>query len=277
MAPDILLAGYVTRDLVEGREQVGGSSFYGARTALVLGLKAGIWTSAEKTFIGRKEFAGLEVAAGESETTTFTHLYDGGSGARTLRCDARARPLDPAVLPPDWRRAPLVVLAPNGGEITPEAFSLFESRFTALLPQGWFRVFHPDGKVSFGPARFSGLPSVVNLIVVSEDDLAGDPSAWSWIRASSKIAVRTKGRKGYLLAVGHSEEEFTPPYVAQETDPTGAGDVFAVAMLIALSEGADPKEAARFGSVAASFSVEGPGVENLPTRAQIAERLRTRI
>ena len=53
-------------------------------------------------------------------------------------------------------------------------------------------------------------------------------------------------------------------YPTREVDPTGAGDVFAAAMLLALSRGADPVDAARHGAAAASVVVEGVGGEALP-------------
>jgi sugar/nucleoside kinase (ribokinase family) len=58
-------------------------------------------------------------------------------------------------------------------------------------------------------------------------------------------------------------------------DPTGAGDVFSAAFLIRLAETGDPCEAARFANVAASFSIEAPGVSGIPTRRQVEAYLDT--
>jgi len=176
MVPDILFAGYVTRDRVNRREQPGGSAFYGAHTARKLGLSVGIWTSADSDFLGRAEWAGIRVATGPGRITTmFTHDYDPGSDSRVSRLNARAEALDPGALPFDWRQAPRVILAPNAWEVTPETFALFDAPWLAFLPQGWFRSFAPDGAVSCGPGRWKRLPRGVILSVASEDDLAGDP------------------------------------------------------------------------------------------------------
>ena len=67
-----------------------------------------------------------------------------------------------------------------------------------------------------------------------------------------------------------------PPVAAREVDPTGAGDVFAAAYLIAYHESRDPVYAATYASCAASFAVEAPGMEGIPTRAQVASRLAAR-
>ena len=53
----------------------------------------------------------------------------------------------------------------------------------------------------------------------------------------------------------------------------GAGDVFASAYLIALSENKDPYEAARFANAVASYSVEARGLSSIPTRRQAEDRM----
>ena len=56
-------------------------------------------------------------------------------------------------------------------------------------------------------------------------------------------------------------------------DPTGAGDVFAAAMLLALARGDDPVSAARLGAAAASIVVEGRGGETLARVGEAWERV----
>jgi sugar/nucleoside kinase (ribokinase family) len=47
-------------------------------------------------------------------------------------------------------------------------------------------------------------------------------------------------------------------------DPTGAGDVFAAALLCHLYRHGDPREAVNFANYVASFSVGQVGVEGIP-------------
>ncbi|MBI4199363.1 MAG: hypothetical protein HY535_02665 [Chloroflexi bacterium] len=54
----------------------------------------------------------------------------------------------------------------------------------------------------------------------------------------------------------------------------GAGDVFAAAFLIAYAETREVRAAGRFAAVAASLSVEAPGVGGIPTCQRVEERLR---
>ena len=50
-----------------------------------------------------------------------------------------------------------------------------------------------------------------------------------------------------------------PAYLCTAVDPTGAGDAFCGGFLVGLIESGDPVEAARYGTVSASFVVEGFG------------------
>jgi sugar/nucleoside kinase (ribokinase family) len=63
------------------------------------------------------------------------------------------------------------------------------------------------------------------------------------------------------------------PREASVVDPTGAGDVFAAAFLVAYAEQRDPVAAARFANVTASFSIEGRGITSIPDRAKVLQWL----
>lgn len=258
-------------DHIEGRTQPGGSVLYGARVAKKLGLDAAIWTSAANDFSFPE---GITVQSIPSpETTTFTLEYDEVTRARSLACRPIADSITKPFLPKAFRDSRRVLIAPVVNEVGPECVTWFSTRFVGLTPQGWFRDRDSKGDVTFGARKYNTLPRKVSLVVVSREDISGDPSAWDWLKSIAGVAVVTDGRKGYTLSEGKKEEFYPPPYVAKEIDPTGAGDTFATAMLIALSEGADALEAARFGSAAASFVVEKRGFEGLPDRDRVRRRL----
>jgi sugar/nucleoside kinase (ribokinase family) len=64
-----------------------------------------------------------------------------------------------------------------------------------------------------------------------------------------------------------------PGFPSDETDPTGAGDVFAAAFMLKLRELREPLEAARFANGVASFSVTGRSTDALPDLEQVQQRL----
>lgn len=275
MTPEFLIAGHLTCDLIETRRQPGGSVLYGSKTAEKMGYASALWTCAQRDFPPPELFQGMEVKLSATDRiSTFHHQWLRESGRRRLRLDELAAPLRADTLPETWRKSRRVMIAPIWDEIGPESLGWFETEFVGLTPQGWFRQRTHEGEVFFTSSRWNTLPRKAKLIVVSVDDIEQDPQAWEWIKASAEVAVKTMGKRGHLLATDEGEKILLPPHVSQEVDPTGAGDVFASSMLIALSEGLTPEDAACFASVAASFVVEKPGIEGLPNREEMMARLK---
>lgn len=83
------------------------------------------------------------------------------------------------------------------------------------------------------------------------------------------IVVVTLGSKGALVCQNGECDEIAPFKVDAE-DTTAAGDTFCGAFCVALAEGADVKEAALFGNLAASITVTRIGAQqSIPTREEI--------
>jgi ribokinase len=59
------------------------------------------------------------------------------------------------------------------------------------------------------------------------------------------------------------------PRPVEPREDLGAGDVFAAAFFVALSEGRSPLEAATFGNAAAAVRIAGTGPGAIGTRAAI--------
>ena len=84
--------------------------------------------------------------------------------------------------------------------------------------------------------------------------------------------VVTKGSKGADLYIGDADDPVQVPSFAHRVngagaDTTGAGDVFAAAMLIRYAATSDAKEAATYASACAALSTRAPSwdaVENPP-------------
>lgn len=273
MTPEFLSIGYIVRDLIKGREQAGGSALYCAKTAKALGFQSSIITSADPDYPPLDVADGLKIVRTCSESTTaFIHHYEQPSGRRISRCRSLAPSIDGLSLSSMFKDIPLVMVCPNWTEVGPEILELFHTEFIALSPQGWFRDFDQEGYLHFRKSCWSHLPRKVKLIVLSEEDLSQDFNAWTWIKSSAEVAIRTRGKKGYTLAMEDWEKDFLPPYVALEVDATGAGDVFSTVMLIGLYQGYSPEASAEMASIAASFCVEKKGIEGIPTLKEITER-----
>jgi sugar/nucleoside kinase (ribokinase family) len=159
------------------------------------------------------------------------------------------------------------------GELGPAAFArAVRAPVVGLVVQGLVRAVQPDGGVV--PRRLEPEGAAlagVSAAFIGEDEAAGQPDLVSRLAAAIPVVVLTHGVGGCEVIAG-GRTRHVGVHRAVEVDPTGAGDVFAAAFLLALARGDDPLDAARLGAAAASIVVEGRGGEALPRVAEAWER-----
>lgn len=107
--------------------------------------------------------------------------------------------------------------------------------------------------------------------------LAGQDSIQAAMRVLFQHGVKnlvvTLGEEGALVANGQQEIHL-PAYRVPVVDTTAAGDAFAAAFAVALAEGHDLLEAARWGNAAGALTVTKAGAQpSLPTRQEFLEFL----
>lgn len=91
-------------------------------------------------------------------------------------------------------------------------------------------------------------------------------------RCSGSVLV-TLGSRGVLLATA-CECLHAAPFRVQSVDATAAGDAFAAAFAVALTEGSPPRDAVRFASAAGAIAVSRPGASSsLPSRDEVEQLL----
>lgn len=117
------------------------------------------------------------------------------------------------------------------------------------------------------------IPNRTEMECVAGVQEGADPIKTANMLAANGIEtiVVTLGSKGSLVYQGGKCEEIQPfPVIAIDT--TAAGDTFCGALCVALAEGADIKEAALFGNLAASITVTREGAQQaIPTREEVEE------
>jgi sugar/nucleoside kinase (ribokinase family) len=190
-----------------------------------------------------------------------------------LRARAAARPLTVGDLPPDWRPAPLVLLAPVLQEVDPTLADAFDEAAVGAELQGWLRAMDGEGAISAAPwASPEATLARVQAIFVSRHDIQGQESQIvEWVQRVP-LAVVTAGAAGAILYVNGDRFEIRPRRT-REVDATGAGDVFAATFLIHYDRHGDAWEAAEAATCAASLSVEGKGWSTVPDAATLAAAL----
>ena len=240
----IALIGNLSRDLVPGAApRVGGGSYHGARALQRLRVPARVVvrcaTADRDALLPAVVRLGTPVryVAGAS-TATFSFSYDGD--VRTMTIDALGDAWAPADLPelPSGRWAHVAPLARQEFPLETIA-SLARRRRISFDGQGLVRA--PE----VGPLRLDDdfdrelLRHIWVLKLADEEaEVIGDPAA-----LGVREVVVTHGSRGSTVYWGGRAE--LVPARAFPGDPTGAGDAFATAYVVARNAGFSPPGAAR--------------------------------
>lgn len=272
LTPEFVAVGHVTLDRFGDTIRPGGAALYAAVTAHRLGLSAAILTSHGDDFpldVLPPQIEVVSVAA--PETTCFD--YGAGEGERAMRVWAAARPLGAHDVPEDWRAADIVMLSPVLDEVDPLVITAFTETSVGAGVQGYLRALGAGGQVV---ARSWATPDFVldhaQAVFLSLEDVEHDASeAVEWFQRVP-VGVVTDGRRGAHLYV-NGERYRVRPRRAREVDPTGAGDVFAAAFMVAYRRQGDPWEAAAAAACAGALSVEAEGWAAVPDRPRLEAAL----
>lgn len=270
---DYLAIGHLVVDRLSAGPTPGGSVAYACATAVRLGLTAAIVTVAGEELAWERLLPGVRLARIPSTaSTSFENLYV--DGRRRQRILAVAGEIAPEAVPSQWLAAPVVHLAPVAREVDGVLPTLFRGSLIGLTPQGLLRWWGPDGTVRQG--RWAGDDRLLSadVVILSDEDVAGDPGFLSRCLETVPITLLTRGALGATLFVRGTDPAHFPGFpIRREVDPTGAGDVFAAAFLIEYRRTRDPHRAAAFACCAASFAVEARGLDGIPDREMVESRL----
>jgi sugar/nucleoside kinase (ribokinase family) len=272
--PRILIAGHVTWDVREGREVLGGSVAYGALAARTLGWRAGVLTSAGPEFDPARDLPGVEVfVCRAAATTRFRNIYQ-EDGTRRQVLVSRSAPVEPSVLPEEWRAPEALLLAGVAGELGPGMARGFEAEVVGVAAQGFLREFDADGEVAARDAWPGAARDLegAHVLFLSEHDMPQAERHARELLSLVPVVALTRGWRGLRLFTREGVHEVAA-LPRPEVDPTGAGDVFAAAFLLRYHESADLIAAAAFAACAASCAVEGVGVSSLGDREEVQRRL----
>lgn len=240
----IALVGNLSCDVLPGRApHVGGGPYHGARALRRLRVPARIVarcaTADRDALLPPLIALGTPVRFVEgSETATFSFSYDGDR--REMRIDALGDAWAPADIP-DLPAARWVHVAPLARHEFPveTIAALARRRRVSLDGQGLVRV------PRVGPLQLDADfdPELLRHLWVlklsdEEAEVVGDVAA-----LGVREVLLTHGSRGATVVVG-GRAEFVP---AREIrgDPTGAGDAFTTAYLVARNAGFAPASAAR--------------------------------
>ena len=271
-AVDYLMLGHFTRDLLpDGSITPGGTALYAALAAERLGQAVGVVSAPADLPEDWPNDIQISFRP-ELSPPTFENRYTPQGRLQILHTDSGQISLDD--IPQSWRNASIVHLGPVAAE-TPEALvKAFPNALLGLTPQGWMRVWGDlPGPISYRVWQPSAeLLGRIDALVLSIEDVHGDEELVRGYAQACSLVVLTRGAQGatlFVKGVAHPIAAFP----VNEIDPTGAGDVFAAALLVRLNETRDAFAAAQFAACVAAASVEGRGASAIPRRRFVEERM----
>lgn len=271
LAIDYLIIGNVTRDLLsDGSFTIGGTVTYASRTALALGRRVGVVTSADPDLDLEPVLSGVELARKfAANTLTFENVYSPSGRVQFLH--ALGAPLGLEAVPLEWRQPDIVHLAPLAGECDPALVDTFPGAFVGVTPQGWMRSWDDERRVR--ASEWTGAADLlprVDAAVMSVHDVGGDEAMLARFAKWAPVLVVTMGPRGCRVYVGR-DEHYVPVRAMPETDPTGAGDIFAAAFFVCMQQNGDPLSAADFANRVASLSVKRVGWASTPRPEEVED------
>jgi sugar/nucleoside kinase (ribokinase family) len=270
---DYLIVGHVTQDRVDHRYVLGGTATYSGLTASSFGQRVGVLTSAafEPGLVDVLSIRGIMVArVPAEETTRFVNTYY--CNVREQHIEACAAPLTADQVPPEWRTAPIVHLAPIANELQPDLVEAFPGALIGVTPQGWMRAWDESGLVR--ATAWAGAEQILpraDAVIFSEQDVEG-PEVIERYAELARLMVVTRGQRGASVYREGECRHFPAFQAGRQVDPTGAGDVFAAAYLIHLKQSGDPYESAELANCVASFAIEKRHYNGIPSLEQVRER-----
>ncbi len=142
-------------------------------------------------------------------------------------------------------------------------------------------VLKPHGTIPTGLVDLSipdcVLPSEQELFEYFGDGISPEEGAAHLKALGARDVVVKLGERGSMVFdKARSSWRIVPIYRTKLVDPTGAGDAYGGGFLVGLVETGDPLQAAMYGTVSASFIIEGEGATSAlrRTRAEAEARLR---
>lgn len=270
---DYLLIGHLTADLTPAGRLLGGTVSYGACTAHAFGLNIGMLTSAavdEPLLPQLRPYADVISLPAEA-TSTFENIYQPSGRVQYLR--GVAAPIRAADVPEKWLNAKLVHLAPLTDEVDPQIAHLFPETPVLLTLQGWLRRWDADGRVRFKRWFDRDVLKDIDIVVFSEEDIVEAPELEYEFAAAVPHLLVTRAEKGGTYYRNGEAIPYSTPQV-EVVQPTGAGDVFAAALLASWSLlNRDMSAAIRLAARVGATSVTRIGLDGAPTPDEVRQGL----
>lgn len=292
MTPDVVVVGSATRDLSEDDPRgwmLGGGVTFGALALARMGLRTGVVLGVDGEAAGARELDLIRAAGAEivevplARGPVFTNVET--LAGRIQTCGSLSDPVPTEALPASWAKTPAWVFAPIASEIGHDWADIpTPGSCVAFAWQGILRNLAPGQRVTPrlpGPSPFL---ERADILAFSRHDVPGElplREIGAWVGDECDVLLTAGLLGGMLLRfqAGRITSVRAYPSILPEAeiDPTGAGDTMLAGLVAArLVAGEEARRAGHdvyLGAAASSLLVEGPGMDSVPTFAQLCARI----
>ena len=268
-----LTIGHCCHDNINGQYVLGGSASYCSFLAKSLSLDTTVLTSVGPDFLFQNKFNEAYITFVNKlaeHTTQFENTSIGNERSQKLLGKANNISLEDINLLPNMV-PDIVHLGPICNEVDIAFKTMCPTSIIGANIQGWLRHTKPDHEVYLKEMDWTTLNGI-DIVFFSDEDIKFFPTALDQIRQNCPIVVVTHGDKGATV-YNQSEQLKFRSFPVLALDTVGAGDVFSTAFLVNYAQHKDLEQACIFANCAASYIVEGSGLENLPTLEMIEARV----
>ena len=270
----VLVAGNVALDRTpDGGWVPGGPALFSARMAQALGADVTLITTIEPEF-DRGVLAGIDVRPVDGLLPRFANTYH-EQGHRTQLLLETGSPLE---LLPQLRTGEtfdMVFYAPAFHEFA-KAPLRFKGAIVGVSLQGTLRSVTAEQAVVPRPNPLAACTKMARagwITFFSEEDTIDPEGLAAALAARSTVAVLTRGYNGATLFELDGTTHHWAALPANPVEPTGAGDCFATAFMVRLTETESLEHAMEFALAAGALAVERPGLAGIAGRAEIEARM----
>ncbi len=241
--------------------------------AQALGGDVTLVTSLEPAF-DRSVLEGLDVRSADGVLPRYANTYD-ERGHRTQLLLATGSPLELLPVLRPGETFDLVFYAPAFHEFA-KAPLRFKGAIVGVSLQGTLRSVTDDHRVVPRANPLGACARMARagwITFFSEEDTADPEGLARGLAARSTVAVLTRGYNGATLFELDGTTQHWAALPANPVEPTGAGDCFATAFMVRLTETESLEQAMQFALAAGALAVERPGLAGIADRAEIEARM----
>ncbi len=268
---DVVIVGNITKDFFEYNStfNVGGSSIYAGIGSAMMGLKTLIISNHSISELDLPNHDQLDIYCVNSESNTeFVWNYEKKIRKGIIKNYTKKINLNLT----SKIKTKMLMIAPIFNELDLNVRNNFDYEISLLSPQGLTRHLNKKSEICLKKISLNENFHDIDLISYSEeeDDYMDKKYLFNYVKY---IAVTLSERGAKIYSDYNKSAKFNSYTPNRVLDPTGAGDIFALYLLVYYYKTKSIEFAVNIANCAASFVVENLGINGIPSIEYVTNRL----